>query len=104
MSLSSTNVNKLNKMNRAAQDASLGTRIALAPISGSYVALTADASGSAITIATGQTDLTGHMVQASRSGSQLSIVNVVNSGSNLSITSGGTWKIAAGDVINYIVY
>ena len=108
MTLSSTTIGKLNKMNRAAQDASLGTLLSGletgAVISGSYTALTADASGSAITITTGGTGLVGHIVQGYRSGSQLSVINVVNSGSNLDITSGGTWVITAGDIINYIVF
>lgn len=110
MTLSSATINKLNKMNRAAQDASLGTVMAGletgAVTSGSYTAVTADATGSKITIAFDETGFVGHMVQGYRSGSPLSGLKVINSGSKLDITSTGssTWIINAGDVINYIAY
>lgn len=118
MTISSGNAAKLNKMNRAAKNVSLGTLLqsfessiatlnGLSIYSGSYAATAADASASSITILTGATGLTGQIVQVTRSGSANwgYTPKIVNSGSNLTITSASpSWVIAAADKINWIAF
>jgi hypothetical protein len=98
--LTSTEQTKLNRSNRAAQDAYLGSRLAA---SGSYIATAADATASSITIQTSLPNVTAGIVQAYRSGSPMYAVKQNVSGSKLVITTSasGTWVINAADVIVY---
>lgn len=108
--MTSTQIAHLDKMNRSAQDVSLGTRIAALEgdlgASGSHVVTSGEASASAINITTGIASVTGFIVQGYRSGSPLGAVKVVTSSGSLAITSSAsaTWVITANDVINYIVW
>jgi hypothetical protein len=106
--ITTTVKNELNKMNRAAKDAVLGTRLYNMGTltTGSYTSDSADANGSAIIIPTGQTGITGFQVQNFRSGSRLYAMNCSTTGSNLNIKSSAsaTWIINAGDVIEWIVF
>ena len=113
MTISTSEVTKLNKMNRIAQDISLGTILKRVDdglgsyfTSGSHTAVTADASGSMAAIATGGTGATGQIVQIFTSGSPKTVVKVVNSGSALYVTagSGAPEAIAAGEIISWIVF
>jgi len=98
---------KLNRSNRAAQLANLGSWIQNAPISGSHAVTSGQASASAIVIQTNLTTVRGKMVNVYRSGSPVSgsAIKVTSSGSNLNITSiSGNWVIAASDEVDYIVF
>ena len=100
---------KINKMNRASQDVSLGTIIqGLTGVnlvtSGSYATVSGDATGSVINILTGTTSIKGQIVDIRRSGSIMYNTYVDSStGSKLKIVSTGS-AIAAGDVVNWIVF
>ena len=119
MTLTATQISQMNKMNRAAQNAAMGTllasvestasQVSSAFASGSYLAVTADASASTIAIVTGTTGAIGHLVQVYTSGSLISDTYVVNSGSALYITSGSDVTavppaIAAGDKVQWVVF
>ena len=113
MAISNATKNKLNKSNRAASDASLGTFVqnmgTYIGKSGSYTAIASDASASSITIATGLTGVKGFLVQVYTSGSQKSSIKVINSGSNLTVTAGSAASstvpaIALNDVVNWLVW
>ena len=113
MTISTANAAKLNKMNRAAQNVSLGTVLkgldTAIRSSGSYTAIAADASASSVTIATGLTGVKGFIAQVYTSGSQKSSIKVINSGSNLTITAGSTVgstipAIALNDVVQWMVW
>jgi len=82
MAITNTQKAKLNKMNRAAKDATLGTAIQdlqnassgsafTLGASGSYAAVAADASNAKIAIATGLSAVKGFVVNVRRSGSAL---------------------------------
>ena len=98
--LSTAQQTQLNRSNRAAQNAYLGSRLAA---SGSYIVTAADATASSITIQTSLPNVTAGIVQAYRSGSPMYAVKQNVSGSKLVITSSasGTWVLAAADVIVY---
>lgn len=74
-------------------------------VSGSHVAVDADATANAVAFDTGQPAAVGFMVQVFRSG-----VNIGNdvkaslASGVLTVEDGSTYKITAGDVINWIVY
>jgi hypothetical protein len=99
--------NKLNKSNRAMQDASGGTllqKIDTAFATGSLTVTEAQINASAISLSTGETGINGFIVQRYMSGSQVSDLKVVSSGSILDIESGSGSPLATGDVINWIVF
>lgn len=119
MALTAKQILQMNRMNRAAQNASLGTlvgslegtagQISSAFTTGSYTAVAADASASRMIIATGATGIAGFLVQVYTSGSLKSTIKVISSGSNLTVSAGSAVSstipaIAAGDVANWIVY
>lgn len=102
MALTSDQKNRVNKMNRAATAANLGSRMV---VSGSHVVTSAQATASSITIQTGVDTIKGKIVQVGRSGSNISAVFATTSGSNLVVTSASaTYKIATSDEVNYIVW
>lgn len=75
------------------------------PISGTHTAVTADDTANAVAFDTGQPTTTGFMVQIFRAG-----VNIGNDAKAsltagvLTVEDGSTYKITAGDVINWIVF
>ena len=110
MSYTTKQKNDLNRMNRAAQNVTLGTTldglVTNMNVSGSLTVTSAQATASAITIQTAVSAIEGKIVQASRSGSQIYGVKCLTTGSNLNITSASPslWVIAANDEINYSVW
>ena len=120
MAISNAQRAKINKMNRASQDVSLGTIVqnlqtgsatlnGYIRSTGSYTAVEADSNASKVVIATGLTGVVGYMVQVYTSGSQKSTIKVINSGSNLTVTAGSAATstvpaITTGDVTNWMVW
>lgn len=109
--LTSSQISKLNRMNRAAQDSVLGTRISLldsqAIVRGSYTAVTADDTANKMVIASGLAAIAGWMVQIYRAGVDVTADAVVTvaSTTNLQIADGGaTYSVTAGDVLKYIIW
>jgi hypothetical protein len=75
------------------------------PISGTHTAVSADDSANKVEFNTGQPTTTGFMVQIFRSG--VNIGNDVKASLTsgvLTIEDGSTYKITAGDVINWMVF
>lgn len=108
---------KINKMNRAAQNALLGTAFQTAQTdiaalqglsvkAGTYTAVAADATAGTKAIATGLgKDITGFIVQIYRSNVGVIGATVTISAANLTFaTNGSTYVLTAGDVVNYIVF
>jgi len=116
---------QINKMNIAAQRADLGTVIeevqAIAyansgsiqtlegsvgtVVTGCQTATLADVDGSAIDLLTGTTGIAGFIVDGFVSGSNIDDFKVINSGSNLTITSASSgYIISVDDVYNWIVW
>ena len=78
---------------------------AAAVVSGSQGATLADVDGSAIEVATGTTGIVGFIVNGFVSGSNINNFKVVNSGSNLLITSASEgYVVSVNDVYNWIVF
>jgi hypothetical protein len=120
-SITTTQKNHLNNMNRAAQDVGLGTRLTQLPtqlVTGSYTLQAADVAGVSTTVFDGFTKQKGFIVQATRSGSfisgsavaagaVISKFSAVLSGSSLVVYSGSTLTastLAAADVLTYIIF
>lgn len=111
MAITTAQKNKINKMNKASQTPSLGTIIqnlqTAIGSTGSYVVTAADSNGSSITIATSNpTNITGWIMQASRSGSTLSNPGYVTVSSRtftvLPVT--GSYVVTTGDIFKYIAW
>jgi len=110
MAISDIVKGKLNKMNRAAQDAILGTfvqdtQVALAGVvRGSYTAIAADQTAGSKTINTGIT-IVGFIVQVYRANILLGSYKVTATTTNLKIETNSTdYVVTTGDVIKYIVW
>ena len=116
---------QIDTMNVAAQRADLGTVIeevqAIAyansgsiqvlegsvgtVVTGCQTATLADVDGSAIDLLTGTTGIAGFIVDGFVSGSNIDDFKVINSGSNLAITSASSgYIISVNDVYNWIVW
>ena len=120
MAISNANATKINHMNRAAHNISMGTVIqdlqsgsstlnGFIRASGSFTAGAPEAAGSVVTVLTGLTGIKGYLVDCYKSGSLMTGIVVVNSGSNLLMTAGShvsaTPKaFASGDIVNWIVW
>jgi hypothetical protein len=112
--LSSKVKTQLNRMNRAAQNAQLGTMLQnMAPMSsGSWTVTAAQMNASLVEVPTGLTTVAGFMVQGFRSGSPLAVkaisgsvagaIVVLNSTIVTTVTGGSV--VATGDVINYVAF
>ena len=75
------------------------------PVSGTYTAVTADDNAGYATIATGMTGATGFIVQVLRSGAPSATDGKFSiSAGALKVEDGSTYKVTAGDVINWIVF
>ena len=111
---------KLNKMNRAAKDAALGTALialetasaagtTVLGASGSVAATSADASNAKVAIATGLTAVKGFVAQVRKSGSAMPFIKAI-SGSvagTIEIYKDPTYTgsaIAAGDVVTWFAF
>lgn len=131
MTLSSTEISHLNKMNRAAKDAELGTvindlitsassstgtlatHLSLLPVqivSGSHAFVSSDLVGSTVTNIPGISGAKAYLAEIRRSGCVVSASSVYvrlnATGSYLQINSGSTLienQLAVGDVVNYII-
>lgn len=108
MAISNTTKNKLNKADRASQDALLGTRIQMMGYAGSALITTAIMSASSLTIYNALATDGIFMYELSRSGSKLTTLNGQNvkhsrSGGSLILmpVNSGSW--ANGDVVNYLI-
>lgn len=107
MSLTSTQISHINKMNRASKDVSLGTLVDgfvnNTKISGSVSASSAQASASAVVISTGLSSVSGYIIQGFRSGSAISNVYVAsNTAGSITVRSGSS--VVAGDLYNWIAW
>ncbi len=113
MTLTTAKINKLNKMNRAAKDASLGTLVGNMPATGitagSVVVSSAEAAGSRVVITTGLDVVTGFVGQDLRSGSPIINAKWV-SGSvagTIVVThgvGGSSIVLAANDSLKYVAW
>jgi hypothetical protein len=125
MSISNFQKKRLNKMNEASRDVSLGTilqKVAQNSVmTGSAVVVTSsEASASTVIINTGLTGLIGEIVQVRRSGSTVitpgvptssgssfANIKVVNTGSYLLVSSGCSAScipLATGDIVSWIAF
>jgi hypothetical protein len=117
MAISDAVKGKINKMNRAAQDAVLGTAFQTAQtdiatlqtnaaklVKGTYTIVAGDQTAGFKTINTGIT-IAGFIVQVYRAGILLGSVKVTATTTNLKVeTNGSDYGVTTGDVINYIVF
>ena len=75
------------------------------PVSGVYTAVAGDANVNKASIATGMSNATGFIVQVIRSGVDIATDGKFSVASGvLAVESGSTYKVTAGDVINWIVF
>jgi hypothetical protein len=107
---------KLNKSNRAAQDAALGTAIYnlqsgshLGITSGSYLVTSSDSAGSSISIITSNPGAKGFITQEFRSGSPVFINRYATIDTGSLVITGGSasspWaKITTADVVNWVAF
>ncbi len=104
--ISNANKAKLNKMNRAAQNVSLGNILQAAPISGSHTITDAEANASAVTIATGLTAVGFGLAQIFRSGSIVSAsassLKITTSAGNMTISQGSS--VIKDDLISWVAF
>jgi hypothetical protein len=113
----SAQIDHINRMNRAAQDVSLGTKISTyndnALVRGSHPIVTADLTAGSIAIAnTGLTYISAHQSTVTRSGSAQHGFNVSIGGStgasasNLYLISGSPsdYTLTVGDIWNFIAW
>jgi LysM repeat protein len=110
MAITNSQASKINKMNKAAQDANLGTAFQTLQsksektITGKYTVVSADQTAGYKTINTGIT-ISGFIVQVYRAGILLGSVKVTATTTNLKVeTNGSDYVVTTGDVINYIVF
>jgi hypothetical protein len=109
-SISTANKNRLNHMNRAAQNVNLGTMIQNMGVvsTGSWTVTAAQASASRVDIATGLASVGGFMLAARRSGSPLHLAAYSGSvpGTLIAIkdpTVTGS-AIATGDIVSFVAF
>jgi len=105
--ITSTQESKINKMNRASQDVSLGTLVKGFQASDAHVVTAAEASASTVVIDSGLGSISGQIVQSVRSGSLVftsaSQVGISNVSGSLTIIGKAAGVISTNDVINYIL-
>lgn len=111
MTLNASQIAKLNKMNRAAKDASLGTAVSnletASAAKGVVTVSAAQASASAVAVTTGLTAVAGEIHNLYRSGSPIrpDYLKGALSGGNINFTSASAgYVMAAGDIINWIAF
>ncbi len=104
--ISNAQKNRLNKMNRAAQDVSLGTVLQNLQglVSGSTAVTTAQMSASAVVLYNPQATLGFYMFQVTRGGSTLGTVfQALRSGGSLTIVPPVSGSFLVGDKVNYLM-
>lgn len=99
---------KLNKMNKAAQDATLGTALQdlqnASVVRGTYTVVAADQTAGYKTIDTGVT-INGFIVQVYRANILLASYKVTTTTTNLKVETNSTdYVLSTNDVIKYIVW
>ena len=109
MAITATQAGKINKMNRASQDVSLGTIVqtlqGAAITSGSLLVSATQANGSSVSIVTGAASITGYTIGIFRGGSSLnSDPYVYGSNGSLVITRGSSYAVTTNDRINWMVF
>lgn len=115
MAISNAQRNKINKMNEAARQSSLGTVVqnlqTYLGVSGSLTVSAVHTNASVITIATGLGTCTGFMVQSLSSGSIKGDPYIHNLSGSLLIKArsavygvSGSFTITAGDTVNWIAW
>lgn len=113
MAISDSVKTKLNRMNRAAQDAVLGTVVqtlqtemdaAIAGKTGTHTVTSGEQTAGTLSINTGVT-ITGFIVQIYRSGKLLTAQAASAATTVLTVATNSTnYVVTTGDVINYIVF
>jgi hypothetical protein len=120
MAISNGNASKINKMNRASQNVSLGTAFQTAQTdiatlqgramySGSLTAGSVQSNGSAMTLYTAMSSIKGQIVQVTRSGSVMMGGSSIDtyytvSGGCIVIGNGGDYKVAIGDKAYWLAW
>jgi len=110
MTISASQIAKINKMNKASQTPSLGTVVAAlqngAVVSGSITVNATHTNGSAVVINSGLGTIKGHIVQVYKSGSSIYGHYVSNASGSITImaNASGSYLLTAGDNIEYIVW
>ena len=107
--ITATQKTKLNKMNRASQDVSLGTLIQGFQGASATTVSAAQASASSVAIATGLTSVTGFIFQQYRSGSLVpspsgSQLYTTNAAGTVTISSPAAGVIQTSDVIRLVSF
>lgn len=103
MTLTASEISKLNSMCKVAQLTSLGSELG---VKGTYTAVAQDATDNDMVIATGLSAISGWFVQIYRSGVNVMEDAIVTaSGGDLTVSDGGvTYAVTAGDVLMYLVW
>ena len=107
--ITATQKAKINKMNRASQDVSLGTLVQGFQGASATSVSSAQASASSVAIVTGLTSVTGFIFQQYRSGSLIpnlsgSQLYTTNSAGTVTISSPAANVIQTGDVIRLVTF
>jgi len=107
--ITATQKAKINKMNRASQDVSLGTLVQGFQGSSVTTVTAAQASASSVAIATGLTSVTGFIFQQYRSGSLIpnlsgSQLYTSNASGTVTISSPAANVIQTGDIIQLVTF
>ena len=106
MAVSATVKAKLNKMNRAAQDAELGEYVSYGVFGGSLVPSAAQISASAVTVYNALATNGFYQYQIFRSGSPLYVANgyiPTRSGGSLTISVRNSGSFTANDVVQWLI-
>jgi len=123
MTLSSDEMAKINKMNKASQTPSLGTvvggletsvsnldagaaaQIAIAGASGSHAVVASESNGSTLSIDTGLGAVTGYVLNIYRAGSALNSDQGLNKASgSLTILPGSAYAVTTSDEIYWLAF
>ena len=107
--ITATQKTKINRMNRASQDVSLGTLVQGFQGSSKTTVIAAQSNASAVAIDTGLDSVTGYIFQQFRSGSLVfptsgSQYYVTNASGTVTISSPAANVIQTGDIINLITF
>jgi hypothetical protein len=107
--ITATQKAKINKMNRASQDVSLGTLVQGFQGSSKTTVIAAQSNASAVAIDTGLDSVTGYVFQQFRSGSLIPATSgsqfyITNASGTVTISSPAANVIQTGDIINLITF
>ena len=113
MTISITQKNHLNKMNKAAKDVSLGTLLVGLEgltslgtvVSGSYAITSAEANASRVVVTTGLTSVKAFFSSYLRTGSPVAATVCSGSvGGTLTVLNNNSASLVAADVVSYIAF